>query len=175
MVPGTGSFRLYPITGYGNVCSSDSVGPGPLVSGTMLVPVSKEKPRPIIYCIDPDQKLRSELTMLLRRTGFEAVSYASAEEFLDAETELARFGCIVSEMKLPGADGLELLRALQARNSRLPLIILTSDPDVGHAVTALHNKVSDYLVKPVIERELITRIKSALRGPRESRAQTQDG
>ena len=141
------------------------------------MPVSepKEKPKPIIYLIDPDRKLQSELMKLFRRAGFDAASYGSAEEFLDAENELARFGCIVSEMKLPGADGLELLRLLHVRNSRLPLVILTSDPDVGRAVTALHNKVSDYLVKPVIERELITRIKTALREPQDSHGHAQNG
>jgi FixJ family two-component response regulator len=122
------------------------------------------KTNPVIYVIDPDQKLRSELMTLFKRTGYDAVSYPSAEEFLEAEQHPARFGCIVSEMELPGASGLELLAMLRDKNSRLPLIILTGDPDVGHAVTALHKKVSDYLVKPVIERELINRIKVALRG-----------
>jgi len=112
---------------------------------------------------------------LFERTGFDAVSYPSAEEFLEAEQHPARFGCVVSEMKLPGADGLELLTALRDRNSQLPLIILTGDPDVGSAVTALQNEVSDYLVKPVIERELIRRIKVALRGPKGARGLARNG
>lgn len=134
-----------------------------------------ENTTPVIYVIDPDQKLRSALVTLFERTGFDAVSYPSAEEFLDVEQQPARFGCVVSEMKLPGADGLELLTALRDRNSRLPLIILTGDPDVGNAVTALHHKVSDYLVKPVIERELIKRIKVALREPKETSRLAQNG
>ena len=105
---------------------------------------------------------------LLRRTGYDAVSYPNAEEFLASEQFPTRFGCVVSEMKLPGADGLGLLTALRDRNCRLPVIILTNDPDVGHAVKALHSKVSDYIVKPVIERELINRIKVALRSFKEA-------
>jgi len=128
----------------------------------MPVTDTKVETTSVIYVVDPDQKLSSELMALFERIGFETVSYSSAEAFLEAEPQPARFGCVVSEMKLPGANGLELLTALRDRNSQLPLIILTGDPDVRHAVTALHNKVSDYLVKPVIERELIKRIKVAL-------------
>lgn len=125
---------------------------------------SIERANPVIYVVDPDQKQRSKLTALFERTGYETASYSSAEEFLAAVQNPARLGCVVSEMKLPGADGLELLTELRDRNSWLPLIILTGDPDVARAVTALHQKVSDYLVKPVIERELIKRIKRVLQG-----------
>jgi FixJ family two-component response regulator len=128
---------------------------------------NEKKIRPIIYIIDPDEGQRSKLEMLLKRTGYDAVSYPSAEIFLDTEQYSDRLGCVISEMTLPGADGLELLSLLRDRNSHLSLMILTGDPDVGHAVTALHNKVSDYLVKPVIERELIKRIKIALREAKE--------
>jgi len=119
---------------------------------------------PVIYIIDPDPAVRAELEALFERTGFDALSYVSAEDFLAAEPNPVRQGCIVSEMKLPGVGGLELLSVLRDRRSRLPLVILTGDPDVGNAVAALHSKVADYLVKPVIERELIKRIKVALRG-----------
>jgi two-component system response regulator FixJ len=129
----------------------------------MVVTESLDKKNPMIYVVDPDPKIRSDLLALFARTGYEAVGYPSGEEFLSSERDPARFGCVVSEMKLPGADGLELLNSLRDRKSLLPLIILTGDPDVGRAVTALHSKVSDYLVKPVIERELIKRIKVALR------------
>lgn len=121
----------------------------------------------MIYVIDPDQKLTRELMGLFKRTGYSAMSYSNAEEFLETEQSLATFGCVVSEMKLPGIDGLGLLTQLRDKNCRLPLIILTGDPDVSHAVKALHNKVSDYLVKPVIERDLIERIKVALRRSKE--------
>ncbi len=119
---------------------------------------------PVIYIIDPDPAVRAELVALFKRTGFDALSYVSAEDFLASEQNPVRQGCIVSEMKLPGVGGLELLSVLRNRQSRLPLVILTGDPDVGNAVAALHSKVADYLVKPVIERELIKRIKVALRG-----------
>lgn len=135
---------------------------------------TREILNPVIYIVDPDSKLTANLLTLFERTGYEAVSYPSAEAFLETEPNPARIGCVVSEMKLPGADGLELLTALRERNSRLPLIILTGDPDVSQAVIALRKKVSDYLVKPVIERDLIRRIKVVLRGVRDSQSKAQD-
>jgi len=134
----------------------------------MPVTDTRESLNPVIYIVDPDSKFRANLMTLFERTGYEAVSYPSAEAFLETEQNPARIGCVVSEMKLPGVGGLELLTALRERNSRLPMIILTGDPDVSQAVTALHKKVSDYLVKPVIERDLIQRIKVALRSVRDS-------
>ena len=86
---------------------------------------------PVIYIIDPDPTIRAELVALFERIGFDALSYDSAEDFLAVEQNPIRQGCIVSEMKLPGAGGLELLGALRDRHSRLPFVILTGDPDVG--------------------------------------------
>jgi FixJ family two-component response regulator len=133
----------------------------------MPVTETSEKKPPVVYVIDPDRQLTTRLMTLFERTGYKAVNYSSAEEFLQAEQQPARYGCVVSEMKLPGVDGLGLLTKLREMDCRLPLIILTGDSDVSHAVNALQNKVSDYLVKPVIERELIKRIKVALRRSKE--------
>lgn len=133
----------------------------------MQVTEISEKNNPVIYVIDPDRQLTARLMTLFERTGYKAASYPNAEDFLQAEQQPTRFGCVVSELKLPGMGGLELLTKLRDSDCRLPLIILTGDPDVSHAVNALQKKVSDYLVKPVIERELIKRIKVALRRSKE--------
>ena len=135
----------------------------------MPVTETIEKNAPVIYVIDPDRQLTTRLMTLFERTGYKAASYPNAEDFLQAEQHPARYGCIVSELKLPGMDGLALLAKLRDSDCRLPLMILTGDPDVSHAVNALQNKVSDYLVKPVIEREMIKRIKVALRRSKEVR------
>ena len=79
----------------------------------MRVPKFVENLNAVIYVIDPDQKLRSQLVKLFQRTGFDAVCYASAEEFLDAEQELARFGCIVSRQTNPVPSGVSVSRAVQ--------------------------------------------------------------
>ena len=118
---------------------------------------------PIIYVIDPDTYFRDELLRLLNRSGFRAEGYTSTEDFFSADPELMGTGCIVAEMNLPGASGLELLEMLRARQSNFPMIILTGNPDVSNAVKALQNKAADYLLKPMVERELIGRIRTAVR------------
>ncbi|MDH3977504.1 MAG: response regulator [Gammaproteobacteria bacterium] len=118
---------------------------------------------PIIYVIDPDTYFRDELLRLLNRSGFRAEGYTSTEDFFSADPELMGTGCIVAEMNLPGASGLELLEMLRARHSDFPMIILTGNPDVSNAVKALQNKAADYLLKPMVERELIGRIRTAVR------------
>jgi len=119
-------------------------------------------PRSIIYLVDPDEKHRQKMAALLDRLGYETHVFGSAEEFLDSVSELALRGCVISEMRLPGVDGLELLKKIKKQRANLPVIILTDDPDVSRAVKALRHKASDYMMKPVVDRELANRIRSVL-------------
>jgi FixJ family two-component response regulator len=116
-----------------------------------------------IYIVDPDERHCETVSALMKRLGYRTMSYSNAEEFLDSLATPALKGCIISEMQLPGMTGLELFTTLRERRVGLPFIILTSDSDVTRAVSALHRKVADYVVKPVVERDLITRVRDALR------------
>ena len=116
----------------------------------------------IIYLVDPDEKHRQKLTALLSRLGYQTFVFGSAEEFLDSLSDVPLHGCVISEMRLPGADGLELLKKVKEQQANLPVIILTDDPDVSRAVKALRHKASDYLMKPVVDRELANRIQGVL-------------
>lgn len=102
------------------------------------------------------------MAALLSRLGHETHVFGSAEEFLDAMPDLSLRSCVISEMRLPGADGLELLKKVKQQRATMPVIILTDDPDVSRAVKALHHKASDYMMKPVVDRELANRIQSVL-------------
>lgn len=118
---------------------------------------------PVIYLVEPDRYQRDALTSLFRKTGFEARSVSTAEELLQLQGFPAQASCVVSELNLPGLDGLGLLNTLRATNQTLPFVMLAGDADIGVAVTALHNKVSDYIVKPIVERDLVRRIQTVLR------------
>ena len=118
---------------------------------------------PVIYLVEPDRIQREALTSLLLRTGFDAQGFADAEELLGKKGFPAPGACVVSELNLPGLNGLALLNQLRADDKSLPFIILTGDADINMAVSALHSKVSDYVVKPVVERDLVQRIKTVLR------------
>ena len=67
-----------------------------------------------IYIVDPDEKHSARVSSLLTGRGYRTLKFFSAEEFLDSLEETAT-GCIVSEIDLPGIDGLELLQNLQKR------------------------------------------------------------
>ena len=102
------------------------------------------------------------MAALLGRLGHQTHVYGSAEEFLDTLSGPELSGCVISEMHLPGADGLELLKKIKEQRANLPVIILTDDPDVSRAVIALRHKASDYMMKPVVDRELAKRIQVVL-------------
>ncbi|NND37485.1 MAG: response regulator [Gammaproteobacteria bacterium] len=116
-----------------------------------------------IYIVDPDERHCETISALMQRLGYRTVSYSNAEELLDSLATPPFKGCVISEMRLPGMNGLDLFTTLRERRVGLPFIILTSDSDLTRAVSALHRKVSDYVVKPVVERDLITRVRDALR------------
>jgi len=127
------------------------------------VPEYAVEDHPTIYVVDPDGKHCLSVSTLMARLGYHTASFASAEELLDSLSTPALRGVVISEMRLPGMSGLDLYSVLRERRVGLPFIILTSDPDVSRAVSALQRKVSDYVVKPIVERDLITRVRDALR------------
>ena len=130
---------------------------------TRQVPEYAVDVHPTIYLVDPDDQHCELVSALMRRLGYRTERFVSAEDMLDALASPALKGCVISEMELPGMSGLDLYTALRERKVGLPFIILTKDSDVTRAVSALRHKVSDYVVKPVVERDLITRVRDALR------------
>ena len=135
------------------------------MEGKVRVAEYSTKLMPTIYIIDPDEKHCSEVSALLEKLGYQTMVFPSAEDFLSSDSEPDLDGCIVSEMQLPGMSGLELLSVLRERQVSLRFIILTSDPDVALAVTALRSKVANYLVKPLAGRELANTIEAVLLQP----------
>lgn len=115
-----------------------------------------------VFVVDADANSRRRLARLLDRLQFRTVCLDSAEAFLDALDEAAGVSCVISEMDLPGMSGLELCDQLQIRAPQVPLIILTRKVDVSMAVLALRKNVSDYLVKPYVERDLVNRLRHVL-------------
>jgi len=130
---------------------------------TPHVPEYTVDENPTIYVVDPDVRHRDSVAALMSRLGYRTETFPAAEDLLESLATPALRGCVISEMLLPGISGLELYAALRERRVGLPFIILTGDPDITRAVDALRSKVSDYVVKPVVERDLIARVRDALR------------
>jgi two-component system response regulator FixJ len=93
---------------------------------------------------------------LLRSDGLNPRGFSSAAAFLEALKPDAR-GCIISDVRMPGMDGVELLRALKARGCLLPVIVITGHADVTVAVQAMKSGAADFIQKP-FESELILRL-----------------
>jgi len=116
----------------------------------------------VIHIVDPDEAHSREVSALLNRVGYITETFGSAEELLDRPGDRFTHGCIISEMDLPGMNGLKLLHTLQQRQVAMPVIILTRDNDVSLVVQAFRNSVADYLVKPFVERELVNKVRCLL-------------
>ena len=129
-----------------------------------------------VYVIDDDEAMRDSLNFLLDSSGFDVVLFENAQSFLDALPNLA-LGCVVSDVRMPGIDGIELLKRMTALHSPFPVIIMTGHGDVPLAVEAMKLGAADFLEKPFEDDRLITMIETAIRhaGPAaKSEAITQD-
>jgi two-component system response regulator FixJ len=115
-----------------------------------------------VYVIDDDEAMRDSLQFLLESSGFDVTLFESAQSFLDAMPGLA-FGCVVSDVRMPGIDGIELLKRMKAARSSCPIVIMTGHGDVPMAVETMKLGAIDFLEKPFEDERLTTMIESAIR------------
>lgn len=116
----------------------------------------------IIYVIDDDDAMRDSLNFLLDSSGYSVILFDDAQRFMDALPGLA-FGCVVSDVRMPGIDGIELLKRMKAQHSPFPILIMTGHGDVPLAVEAMKLGAVDFLEKPFEDDRLIAMIETAIR------------
>lgn len=102
---------------------------------------------PKISIVDDDESIRIALAGLLRSLGYEARSFASAEEFLNCG-EVRNFDCLITDIQMPGMSGIELQQHLSASNLPLPVIMITAHPELALEEQALASGAVDLLRKP---------------------------
>lgn len=115
----------------------------------------------VVHIIDDDEAVRQSLQFLLRTTGLAARTYESAEAFLAAVPSIT-VGCIVTDVRMPGIGGIELLRRLSDMHVRLPVIVITGHGDVPLAVEAMKLGAVDFLEKPYEDDMLLGSVRKAL-------------
>jgi FixJ family two-component response regulator len=115
----------------------------------------------IVHVVDDDLSVRKSLARLLGGAGLEVRLYASAEELLAAAGPQLE-GCLLLDLRLPGASGLELQERLAARGCLAPVVFLTGHGDVPTSVRAMKGGAVDFLQKPVAARDLFAAVSSAL-------------
>lgn len=109
-----------------------------------------------VFVVDDDDAARDSLVMLLKSDGLTARGYASAHDFLATFDPQAR-GSIITDLRMPSMDGIELIRALKTVGCILPVIVITGHADVSRAVDAMKAGAVDFIEKPY-ESELILRV-----------------
>jgi len=115
----------------------------------------------IVHLIDDDEDVRRALAFLLGTAGMAVKVYETAEAFLE-QFERSPTGCIVSDLRMPGMDGLQLLRRLKEMRVTLPVVIMTGHADVSLAVEAMKAGAVDFIEKPFQDEVLVDTIESAM-------------
>lgn len=118
----------------------------------------------VIHIVEDDQAMRESLAELLEDAGHTVRAYTRAEELL-ARGAAIESGCIVSDVRMPGMDGLTLLRRLRASGSTMPLMLITGHGDVSMAVAAMKAGAVDFLEKPFEADAFLAAVGTALRNP----------
>jgi len=116
-----------------------------------------------VCVIDDDSAMRDSLDFLLGSAGFSVRLFDSAQSFLN-ELPGMEVGCVLTDIRMPGIDGIELLRQLNSASParKLPVIVMTGHGDVPLAVEAMKLGALDFLEKPFEDDRLVGMIETAL-------------
>lgn len=115
----------------------------------------------VVHVIDDDEALRESLSFLLSTAHFDVRAYETAVKFLEALPH-AEPGCIITDVRMPGISGLDLLRRLNALQTGYPVIVITGHGDVPLAVEAMKLGAVEFLEKPFEDEILVSAVKAAL-------------
>jgi FixJ family two-component response regulator len=136
--------------------------PAPLATGP--------SPPATVFVVDDDISHLRSISRLLRASGFHVVAHAAAAEFL-AGLQPDLKGCLVTDLMMPGMDGIALQEALQKAGCSLPIVFLSGHGDIPTTVQAMRGGAEDFLTKHAPKEDLIAAVRRALVHDEQSRAQ----
>jgi len=117
---------------------------------------------PVVHVIDDDDAVRRSLAFLFASAGVKARTYDSPASFLKAAAGLSA-GCIVTDVRMPQMNGIELMRRVREMGVSLPVIVITGHGDVPLAVEAMKASACDFLEKPFRDDDLLGAVRAALK------------
>lgn len=117
---------------------------------------------PVVSIVDDDEAVRLALRSLVRSLGYVSNVFSSAEEFLGS-SELTETSCVISDVQMPGMNGIELQSRLKMLDCCTPVIFVTAFPDERSRARALEAGAIGFLEKPFEGRAMIQLIETALR------------
>jgi FixJ family two-component response regulator len=115
----------------------------------------------IVAAVDDDFRIRQSIASLLESAGYAPVVFSSAEEFLGSGT-LAAATCVITDVRMPGMDGLELQRRIRLERPALPVIVMSAHHTAEIRQIALDQGAVDFLYKPFDAANLLKMVQSAL-------------
>lgn len=116
---------------------------------------------PVVHVIDDDDAARDSLSFLLSTDQIEVRSYETAPAFLSIAKTVSD-GCVITDVRMPGMTGIELLKRLREMGNDVPVIVITGHGDIPLAVEAMKYGAVDFFEKPYDDDALLTAVKSAL-------------
>jgi FixJ family two-component response regulator len=125
---------------------------------------------PVVFIIDDDETVRETVADLLHSVGLGAKTFGSATEFLEAKRPDVP-GCIVLDVRLPGASGLEVQRTLTDSNILLPIIFISGHGTIPMSVKAMKSGAKEFLTKPLNEQEFLDAVQACIEQDRVRRQQ----
>ncbi len=117
---------------------------------------------PLISIVDDDALARDGIREVIESLGYKAVTFTSAEHFLMSGL-IAKTTCLITDLQMPGLNGLELQEALRSQGYQTPVILITAYPNEQHRKRALDNGAVGFLSKPFNEEALIEHLTAAIR------------
>jgi len=133
-------------------------------------PATGPTPQATVYVVDDDVSFLRSISRLLRASGYQVVIHNSAAEFL-AMLKPDMAGCVVTDLMMPGMDGMALQEALRKTGNPLPIVFLTGHGDIPATVQAMRRGAEDFLTKHAPKADLLEAVNRALARNEQDRAE----
>jgi len=121
----------------------------------------REASEPLVIIVDDDASVREALSELIASAGFRSVGFSSTRDLLDADL-LDKPGCLILDVRMPGASGLDLQQVLSQSGNPKPIIFLTGHGDIPMTVQAMKAGAVDFLTKPVRDQTLLDAVAAGI-------------
>ncbi len=126
-----------------------------------MISSGPDEEKPLVFVVDDDDEVRTAISELMLSVGIEAACCATTRELIDSPL-LERPGCIVLDVRMPGASGLDLQQHLASAGIVKPIVFLTGHGDIPMSVQAMKAGAVDFLTKPVRDQTLLDSVTAGI-------------
>ncbi len=124
-------------------------------------------PKGVVHVVDDNAGLRETICHLLKIEGFQVRAHSSAREFLSS-VRAEDGGCVLADLVMPEMSGLQMLAEMKRLRLSIPVVVITGEGSVAHAVEAMKLGAAEFIEKPFGEKTLLAVVRAALAGNRQA-------